>query len=126
VRWRRNCSTIAWPSPSCLIETACRSRTTRISPALTGTATRIRRAGCPTGVGRSGQQSVQYDQDVNIVVDLLDQRDVAKVRLRAYHSRGRAGYAVASVNVSCSDDRQHWRQVAAIENRDDGEGAAWR
>jgi hypothetical protein len=61
------------------------------------------------------KHSVQYDEDVNITVDLGLPRDVAQVNLWAFHQSGAGGYRVGSLAVSLSDDGKKWRPGVTVE-----------
>ncbi|MCL4202006.1 MAG: FAD-dependent oxidoreductase [Pirellulaceae bacterium] len=70
--------------------------------------------------GNAANQSVQYDQDVNIVADLGKSQEIREVRVVFYRrpldsSEGN-GFEVGKVTVSTSDDGQNWNQVAAVAN----------
>ena len=65
--------------------------------------------------GDPTRQSVQFDQDVNITVDLGQVRDVAEVVVWAYHGSGAGGYRVGSVTVSVSDDAKAWKPGTAVQ-----------
>jgi hypothetical protein len=72
----------------------------------------------------ASNQSVQYDGDVTIIADLGGQRPLKKVHVMAYQRRSASlgnDFEVKSVAVSISDDRQQWKQVAAIDNTRSGE-----
>ena len=72
----------------------------------------------------ASSQSVQYDGDVTIIADLGGQRPLRKVHVMAYQRRSASlgnDFGVKSVVVSISDDRQQWKQVAAIDNQRLGE-----
>jgi len=66
--------------------------------------------------GYATKQSVQYDADVNIVLDLDGPRQVAKVRVWAYQ-RSDGQYRVGSVALWASDDQKQWKPVGTVENR---------
>ncbi len=61
------------------------------------------------------RQSVQFDQDVNITVDLGQTREIAAVNLWAYHSSGSAAYRVGSLTVSTSDDAKAWESGRTVQ-----------
>lgn len=66
--------------------------------------------------GDATSQSVQFDDDVNIVVDLGATKDVAQVRVHAYHQMTGPGYRVGSITIATSNDKSQWQQAAVIEN----------
>jgi flavin-dependent dehydrogenase len=59
-------------------------------------------------------QSVQYGGDVNIIADLGEQRNISLTRVLAYQREN--GFAVESVIVSISDDKEEWQEVAVVDN----------
>lgn len=59
-------------------------------------------------------QSVQYNDDVNIVTDFGNERFVGKVHVTVYQRT--ADFEVESVLVQTSDDKQNWEQIARVEN----------
>ncbi|NUQ66520.1 MAG: FAD-dependent oxidoreductase, partial [Pirellulales bacterium] len=68
--------------------------------------------------GNPVHQSVQYDGDVNIVVDLGKSQELDQLRLMAYQRETdgkKSGFLVKSVTVSTSDDKKDWKQAAVIE-----------
>ncbi|NLS95501.1 MAG: FAD-dependent oxidoreductase [Planctomycetaceae bacterium] len=65
--------------------------------------------------GDATRQSVQYDDDVNITVDLGESREVGGVHVWAYNRGGSNGFAVRDVTVFTSNDREKWQQVATAE-----------
>ncbi|UCG56148.1 MAG: FAD-dependent oxidoreductase, partial [Phycisphaerales bacterium] len=66
-------------------------------------------------------QSVQYDGDVNITIDLGAQRRLQAVYVMAYQRDN--DFEVESVAVSISDDGQRWIQTAVIKNSKLGQGS---
>ena len=66
-------------------------------------------------------QSVQYDGDVSIVADLQESNEVDEVRLMVFYrgtsSERAQNFVVQGVTVSTSEDKQAWKQAAAVENR---------
>lgn len=54
------------------------------------------------------RQSVQYDDDVNITIDLGESREVAGVHVWAYLRRGSTGFGVRDIAVFASDDAENW------------------
>ncbi len=81
----------------------------------------------PPSVLRDGKwhsaasQSVQYDSDVNIVVDLGDEQLVDSAVVMAYQRNGE--FEVAGITVSVSSDKQQWQQTATVENARLGQGS---
>ncbi|ARN55780.1 FAD-dependent oxidoreductase [Sedimentisphaera salicampi] len=65
-------------------------------------------------------QSVQYDGDVKITVDLGAIESFYKLNLKAYQRVN--GFEVQDVTVFASSDQQQWQQIAYIENDMIGEG----
>jgi len=61
------------------------------------------------------RHSVQFDQDVNVTVDLGQMRDVAEVVLWAYHGAGAGGYRVSRVTISTSEDAKAWKPGTAVQ-----------
>jgi hypothetical protein len=66
-------------------------------------------------------QSVQYNGDVNLIVDLGSRQAVGKAHLMVYQRNN--DFEVADVTISASDDKQQWRQVAVVANGRLGEGS---
>jgi flavin-dependent dehydrogenase len=66
-------------------------------------------------------QSVQYNSDVNLTVDLGGEQSVGKAHLMAYQRNGE--FEVAEVTFFASDDGEQWRPVATIANKRLGEGS---
>jgi hypothetical protein len=62
--------------------------------------------------GDPTRQSVQYDDDVNITIDLGESRDVAAVHVWNYSRPGSNGFGVRDVTVFTSNDRKTWQEVA--------------
>lgn len=67
--------------------------------------------------GDATTQSVEFDEDVNITLDLSEPKQVAKLRIEAYDQPGHGGYRIASITISTSDDKTHWQPAGQIENR---------
>ncbi len=65
-------------------------------------------------------QSVQYDGDVSITIDLKKIQSVETVHVMAYQRQD--DFEVETVTVSISNDRQSWKQAAVIVNDRLGEG----
>ena len=60
----------------------------------------------------ASRDSVQFDGDVHITVDLGESRDVDSVRVRAF----RAGnFRIETVTVSSSEDRKTWKPVSEMK-----------
>lgn len=66
-------------------------------------------------------QSVQYDGDVTLTVDLGREQPIDKAHLMAYQRNGE--FEVAQVAFSVSDDKEQWRPIATVPNRRLGEGS---
>ncbi len=62
----------------------------------------------------ASSQSVQYDSDVALVLDLGAEQEVRKVHVMAYQRP--AEFDVARVTVSASSDGRNWSQSGAITN----------
>jgi len=65
-------------------------------------------------------QSVQYDGDVTVTADLKTPREIKEVRLRYFRRVGSSpedNFDVQSLAVSVSDDKQSWKQVAAVKGK---------
>ncbi|RJP27524.1 MAG: FAD-dependent oxidoreductase [Candidatus Omnitrophota bacterium] len=60
------------------------------------------------------QQSVQYNRDVNILVDLGGEKAFEMVHVLAFHSP--SNYEVDQVTIFLSDDGEQWREAAVIRN----------
>lgn len=74
--------------------------------------------------GSASTQSVQYDGDVGITVDLGRVRQFDKVHLTVYQRRNPGAgddFEVAGVSVSLSDDKEQWKEAATIKNERAGE-----
>lgn len=70
--------------------------------------------------GEATSQSVQYDDDVNIVLDLGAPKDISRIRVYAYHQRSPAGYRVGRIALGTSDDKSAWQPAGEIKNTSDG------
>lgn len=66
--------------------------------------------------GDAATESVEFADDVSIVVDLGEPKPVAGVRVHAYHQLSRGGYRIGSINVSTSHDKAAWQQAAMVQN----------
>ena len=71
--------------------------------------------------GTAFTESVQYDGDVTITIDLAEPRQFKSVHVMVF--QGPRDYEVESVAVSASDDKRQWRQVALIKNDKLGKGS---
>jgi hypothetical protein len=65
-------------------------------------------------------QSVQYNGDVNLLVDLGGEQFVGKAHLMAYQRNDE--FEVAEVAFFVSDDKEHWRPAATTANKRLGQG----
>ncbi|OHB64905.1 MAG: hypothetical protein A2Y76_12805 [Planctomycetes bacterium RBG_13_60_9] len=66
-------------------------------------------------------QSVQYNGDVNILVDLGGEQLIHKAHVMAYQRND--DFEVADVTVYAGQDRQQWQQVAIVKNSRLGQGS---
>jgi len=67
-------------------------------------------------------QSVQYNGDVNLIIELGTERLVHKAHVLVYQRSN--DFEVGSITVYTSNDKQQWQQVAAVvENKRLGEGS---
>jgi hypothetical protein len=66
-------------------------------------------------------QSVQYNGDVNIIVDLGAEQLVYRAHVMAYQRTNE--FEVADVTVSASEDKQRWQQVTVVRNERLPEGS---
>ncbi|MDP6545438.1 MAG: FAD-dependent oxidoreductase [Phycisphaerae bacterium] len=64
---------------------------------------------------RAASQSVQYDGDVTLTIDLLRVQPVSGVHLVAFHRKG--DFEVASIAVSLSEDAKKWSDAVVIANK---------
>lgn len=68
----------------------------------------------------AASQSVQYDNNVQIIADLGRSQPVRLVRAMVFRrplgAAGGSGFDVQRITVSLSDDQQQWRPAATIEN----------
>ncbi|AKJ65214.1 FAD-dependent oxidoreductase [Kiritimatiella glycovorans] len=68
------------------------------------------------GVLRSAvKQSVQYDQDVNIVVDLGEVAQPRSVSVAAFQRPGE--FEVAKIDLATSKDGEHWQPAGTVANQ---------
>ena len=65
-------------------------------------------------------QSVQYDGDVTLTLDLGKEQPISKVHVMAYQRP--ADFEVEQVSASASADAKTWSQVAVIKNDQTGAG----
>lgn len=68
----------------------------------------------------ASQQSVQWDSEVSLSLDLGAEKEVRKVHLLAYQRPG--DFEVGSFAVSSSNDRAQWSPVSVVENELAGQG----
>lgn len=66
-------------------------------------------------------QSVQYNGDVTISIDLGRERVVARAHLMVYQRND--DFEVDSVTIYVSEDKKQWEQLAAVGNKRLGEGS---
>ncbi|MEN6576701.1 MAG: FAD-dependent oxidoreductase [Phycisphaerales bacterium] len=64
-------------------------------------------------------QSVQYNSDVNVVVDLGDEQPIGEAHLMVYQRTG--DFEIADVTISAGSDKQQWQQLAVVANKRLGE-----
>ncbi len=64
---------------------------------------------------QAAKQSVQYDGDVTLTIDLLRTGPVSGVHLVAFHRRGE--FEVASIAVSLSEDAKKWSKPVVVANK---------
>ena len=63
----------------------------------------------------AARQSVQYDGDVTLTIDLLRVQPVSGVHLVAFHRKGE--FEVASIAVSLSEDAKKWSDAIVVANK---------
>ncbi len=68
----------------------------------------------------AASESVQYDDDVNIIVELKQSETIGKVHLLVYQRV--SDFEVSRVLVSYSDDANSWKPLTEIKNKDQGTG----
>ena len=66
-------------------------------------------------------QSVQYNADTNVTLDLGERRGFREIRFMIF--QGPRAYEVAEITVSVSDDQKTWRQIAVVKNDKLGKGS---
>ena len=54
------------------------------------------------------EDSVQYNDDVNLIFDLGKPQEIVSFRLMSFYSNSENGYAVGTINVFTSDDKENW------------------
>ncbi len=64
-------------------------------------------------------QSVQYNADTNVTLDLGKPRSFKEVRFMLFQSNS---FNIANITVSVSDDKQTWRPLAVVTNDKLGKG----
>ncbi len=69
----------------------------------------------------ASSQSVQYDGDVTLDLDLGSVRNVGRIVLQAYQRP--ADFEVGQVVISAGQDRQEWKPIAALKNEQTGAAA---
>ena len=67
---------------------------------------------------KANTQSVQYDGDVTLTIDLRREQPVSGVHLVAFHRRG--DFEVASIAVSVSADAKKWSDAIVVANKRHG------
>jgi hypothetical protein len=68
--------------------------------------------------GRPEDQSVQYNEDVTLTVDLGEPREVGRVTLIGYQRPKLEPFHVASVAVARSNDGKTWQEVGVVKTQD--------
>lgn len=66
-------------------------------------------------------QSVQYNGDVNLIVDLAGEQPVDRAHLMVYQRDSE--FEVADVAFFAGDDKQQWHPIATVANKQLGEGS---
>lgn len=69
----------------------------------------------------AANESVQYDGDVVLQVDLGREQKIQKVHVLAYQRDGE--FEVASVQISARSDQKDWQPVAVVDNDRIGQGS---
>jgi hypothetical protein len=69
----------------------------------------------------AASESVQYDGDVVLQIDLGREQKIQKVHVLAYQRDGE--FEVASVHIASSPDQKEWQSLAVIENDRLGQGS---
>ena len=75
---------------------------------------------CDSIWGNPYNQTVQYDGDVNLTIDLGEPQAAEKLRLMFHHGEGPNPYKVGGIEVSASDDKKTWRKMAEVDNSKSG------
>jgi hypothetical protein len=68
----------------------------------------------------ASRQSVEYDSDVALTLDLGSEQEIGKVHVMAYQRA--ADFEVARVIVSAGSDGRNWSPAGAITNENGGQG----
>ncbi len=68
--------------------------------------------------GRPENQSVQYDKDVTLTVDLGEPKEVGRVTLIGYQRTKLEPFYVASVAVARSNDGKTWQEIGVAKTQD--------
>ncbi|MDY0169563.1 MAG: FAD-dependent oxidoreductase [Thermoguttaceae bacterium] len=71
--------------------------------------------------GTAFTQSVQYDDDTTISIDLGKQEEIGKLHVMFYQGPG--SFEVESMTFEASDDGRQWTPLAVIENDQLGKGS---
>ncbi|MCL5281279.1 MAG: FAD-dependent oxidoreductase [Planctomycetes bacterium] len=66
-------------------------------------------------------QSVQYNGDVNLIVDLGAEQFVDRASVLVYQRNN--DFEVETITISVGGDKQQWRQVGLVQNQKLGQGA---
>ncbi len=69
---------------------------------------------CDGKWGTAFTESVQYDQDVTITIDLGQQQEIRKLHVMFF--QGPQAYEIESMTFHASDDRARWTPLVEIEN----------
>jgi len=71
------------------------------------------------------RQSVQYDGDVNVTVDLGQLQPIAEVRVMVFHrdsGQGGTNFKVKTATIFAGDDGKTFQELAVIQNKHRGDG----
>lgn len=68
----------------------------------------------------AAQQSVQWESEVSLILDLGAEKEVRRVHLLAYQRPG--DFEVGSFEVSSSNDKAQWSPVGVVANEQAGQG----
>lgn len=63
----------------------------------------------------ASSDSLQYDGDVTLVVDLGEKRDVARLVLTTFQKPH--NFAVGEIGVAISDDLKQWKKISSTKNK---------